>query len=321
MSGQLSFSVALLNALGDGVVLSSINGRTETRTYAKIVRSGAGMQALSPEEEHAVRTARLGQGLPAAERAGPRGDGPDPPVDARGLARLTRRAPRPAGWHHVGYALCLPGARGDVFRGGAARRRPRRRAAVLPHHPGRSRRGARRHGGTGRGPDRELGRGRGHRDPRRPGHRERPGHPGGTADPHRVRAAGQARDRARRHQAGRRPPAVHAAVPRLARRQPAGQRVGAAGVQRRGGPPGRGRAGGRRAGRRLRRRTGTAWRSSPPTCTTGPAPSPGSSWCHRPGRCPRAPARTAPRWPRSWPRTTRARCSRSSPSSRCAAST
>ena len=70
MSGQLSFSVALLNALGDGMVLSSINGRTETRTYAKIVRSGAGMQALSPEEEHAVRAARLGQGLPAAEQAG-----------------------------------------------------------------------------------------------------------------------------------------------------------------------------------------------------------------------------------------------------------
>ena len=69
MSGQLSFSVALLNALGDGMVLSSINGRTETRTYAKIVRSGAGMQALSPEEEHAVRAARLGQGLPAAEQA------------------------------------------------------------------------------------------------------------------------------------------------------------------------------------------------------------------------------------------------------------
>ena len=45
MSGQLSFSVALLNALGDGT------------------------QALSPEEEHAVRAARLGPGLPAAERA------------------------------------------------------------------------------------------------------------------------------------------------------------------------------------------------------------------------------------------------------------
>jgi hypothetical protein len=69
MSGQLSFSVALLNALGDGVVLSSINGRTETRTYAKIVRAGNGTQPLSPEEEQAVRSARLGQGLPAAEHA------------------------------------------------------------------------------------------------------------------------------------------------------------------------------------------------------------------------------------------------------------
>jgi hypothetical protein len=69
MSGQLSFSVALLNALGDGVVLSSINGRSETRTYAKIVRQGAGTQPLSPEEEQAVRSARLGQGLPATEHA------------------------------------------------------------------------------------------------------------------------------------------------------------------------------------------------------------------------------------------------------------
>ncbi len=69
MSGQLSFSVALLNALGDGVVLSSINGRSETRTYAKIVRSGHGTHALSPEEEHAVRAARLGQDLPAATHA------------------------------------------------------------------------------------------------------------------------------------------------------------------------------------------------------------------------------------------------------------
>jgi hypothetical protein len=56
------------------VVLSSINGRTETRTYAKIVRSGAGMQALSPEEEHAVReraghpevTVRTRRSMPAA---------------------------------------------------------------------------------------------------------------------------------------------------------------------------------------------------------------------------------------------------------------
>jgi hypothetical protein len=61
MSGQMSFSLALLNSQGDGIVLSSINGRTETRTYAKVVIEGKGAQALSPEEEEAVRVARMGQ--------------------------------------------------------------------------------------------------------------------------------------------------------------------------------------------------------------------------------------------------------------------
>jgi len=63
MSGQLSFSLALLNAVGDGVVLSSINGRAETRTYAKSVRAGKGVQELSPEEAQAVHSARLGTGV------------------------------------------------------------------------------------------------------------------------------------------------------------------------------------------------------------------------------------------------------------------
>ena len=72
MTGQLSFSVALLNSGGDGVVLSSINGRSETRTYAKVVLGGAGTQPLSPEEEQAVRSARLGTGLPREQQqAGP----------------------------------------------------------------------------------------------------------------------------------------------------------------------------------------------------------------------------------------------------------
>ncbi|HEX4832967.1 MAG TPA: DUF4446 family protein [Trebonia sp.] len=62
MAGQLSFSVALLNAAGDGIVLSSINSRAETRTYAKAVVDGLGEQELSPEEEEAIRLARLGQG-------------------------------------------------------------------------------------------------------------------------------------------------------------------------------------------------------------------------------------------------------------------
>ena len=62
MSGQLSFSVALLNSQGDGIVLSSINGRAETRTYAKTVVAGRGTQELSPEEQEAIRMARTGKG-------------------------------------------------------------------------------------------------------------------------------------------------------------------------------------------------------------------------------------------------------------------
>ncbi|PRX99616.1 DUF4446 family protein [Allonocardiopsis opalescens] len=62
MSGELSFSVAMLNASGDGFVLTSINGRTETRTYAKIIEGGKGVQTLSPEEYRAIRAARMGEG-------------------------------------------------------------------------------------------------------------------------------------------------------------------------------------------------------------------------------------------------------------------
>jgi hypothetical protein len=43
------------------MVMTSINGRSETRTYAKIIVGGHGTQELSPEEEQAVRSARLGQ--------------------------------------------------------------------------------------------------------------------------------------------------------------------------------------------------------------------------------------------------------------------
>jgi hypothetical protein len=72
MSGQLSFSLALLNAVGDGVVLSSINGRAETRTYAKPVVAGQGEQELSPEEAQAVHSARTGAGVPEADEGSAR---------------------------------------------------------------------------------------------------------------------------------------------------------------------------------------------------------------------------------------------------------
>ncbi len=57
MGGRLSFSIALLDDGGDGLVMSSINGRTETRTYVKPVQSARSEQTLSPEEIQAITEA------------------------------------------------------------------------------------------------------------------------------------------------------------------------------------------------------------------------------------------------------------------------
>jgi hypothetical protein len=54
MGGQLSYSVALLDEAGDGIVLSAINGRAETRSYAKEVRGGQSSHNLSDEEQAAI---------------------------------------------------------------------------------------------------------------------------------------------------------------------------------------------------------------------------------------------------------------------------
>lgn len=60
MGGHLSFSAALLNGQGDGVVITSINGRADTRCYAKRVKSGQSEHNLSEEEEEAIRQAVAG---------------------------------------------------------------------------------------------------------------------------------------------------------------------------------------------------------------------------------------------------------------------
>jgi hypothetical protein len=57
MGGRLSFSAALLDDNGDGVIISSINGRTETRTYAKLVRGLTSEHNLSDEEREAIAAA------------------------------------------------------------------------------------------------------------------------------------------------------------------------------------------------------------------------------------------------------------------------
>jgi len=59
MGGHLSWSMALLDDAGDGVVLTSIHGRSEARTYAKNVTGWTCEQTLSPEEEEAVSLTKV----------------------------------------------------------------------------------------------------------------------------------------------------------------------------------------------------------------------------------------------------------------------
>lgn len=58
MGGRLSWSLALLDDGGDGVVLTSIHGRSEARTYAKSVTAWVCDQPTSPEEDEALGFAR-----------------------------------------------------------------------------------------------------------------------------------------------------------------------------------------------------------------------------------------------------------------------
>ena len=55
--GDQSFAVALLDAEGNGVVLSSLHGRADTRIFAKPVQGGRSKHALSDEEQDAIRKA------------------------------------------------------------------------------------------------------------------------------------------------------------------------------------------------------------------------------------------------------------------------
>lgn len=57
IGGQLSFSAAFLDEAGDGVVLSTINGRSDSRSYAKAVKGGHSEHQLSEEERAAIAMA------------------------------------------------------------------------------------------------------------------------------------------------------------------------------------------------------------------------------------------------------------------------
>jgi hypothetical protein len=58
MGGRLSWSLALADDRGDGIVLTSIAGRSDARTYAKNIEGWASEQQLSPEEQEAVAEAK-----------------------------------------------------------------------------------------------------------------------------------------------------------------------------------------------------------------------------------------------------------------------
>jgi hypothetical protein len=58
MGGRLSWSMALLDDAGNGVVLTSIHGRSEARSYAKNISGWTCEQAMSPEEHEALGLAK-----------------------------------------------------------------------------------------------------------------------------------------------------------------------------------------------------------------------------------------------------------------------
>jgi hypothetical protein len=55
--GNQSFAIALLDAVGDGFVLSSLHARSGTRVYAKAVAGGRPETQVSAEEQEALRLA------------------------------------------------------------------------------------------------------------------------------------------------------------------------------------------------------------------------------------------------------------------------
>lgn len=60
MGSDLSYAVALLDSNHDGVILSSIFGREDSRSYVKPIEKGKSSYMLTKEEEEAMRQALNG---------------------------------------------------------------------------------------------------------------------------------------------------------------------------------------------------------------------------------------------------------------------
>jgi hypothetical protein len=64
--GDQSFSIALLDGAGDGLVLSSLFSRSETRVFAKPVQGGHSKYNLTAEEQEAIQLAGPGHAAAGA---------------------------------------------------------------------------------------------------------------------------------------------------------------------------------------------------------------------------------------------------------------
>jgi len=90
MGGRMSFSAAMLDDSGDGLVITAIHGRSETRSYAKGVKGGDSDQQLSPEERQAIAFALRAEanppaGVPAARAAARQNPSVERPADESDL--------------------------------------------------------------------------------------------------------------------------------------------------------------------------------------------------------------------------------------------
>jgi hypothetical protein len=60
VGGSQSFSIALLDAAGSGIVVTGLHGRSDMRMYAKPIIAGASPLVLTDEERQAISESRSG---------------------------------------------------------------------------------------------------------------------------------------------------------------------------------------------------------------------------------------------------------------------
>jgi hypothetical protein len=68
VGGEQSFALVLLNGNGDGIAVSSLYGRQDSRLYAKGIVNGEGERPLSDEERRALQQALPNSGFAGSVR-------------------------------------------------------------------------------------------------------------------------------------------------------------------------------------------------------------------------------------------------------------